>query len=185
MALGIGHACPAGMIRTIVNGAIAGAAGELALNVVSYADMLVRARPSSSMPEEVAGRMADMAGIELSKPGERADIAETRRQASGALMGYGMAVGSAVVYALLRRAGLRLPVPLAGLAIGGGAMAISDATATGLGATDPSTWGVAGWLSDIVPHAVFGLVAAATLELIDPRPSGLSGLLGIARRPLS
>jgi hypothetical protein len=27
---------------------------------------------------------------------------------------------------------------------------------------------LAGWLSDIVPHAAYGLVAAATLELIDP-----------------
>ena len=34
--------------------------------------------------------------------------------------------------------------------------------------TDPTTWGVSGWLSDLVPHMAYGMVAAATLELIDP-----------------
>jgi len=57
------------MIRTLVAGAIAGAAGEIALNVVSYGDMLVRARPSSDMPGKVAGRMAEAAGVELAAPG--------------------------------------------------------------------------------------------------------------------
>ena len=156
------------MIRTIVAGAIAGATGELALNVVSYADMLVRARPSSSMPGKTAGRLADLAGVELARPGERAEITETRREASGALLGYGMAVATAVAYALLRRVGLRLPVPLGGLMMGGAAMAVSDSAATALGATDPKTWGVSGWLADIIPHLAFGLTAAAILELIDP-----------------
>ena len=48
--MGIGRAFIATMIRTLFAGAIAGAAGEIALNIVSYTDMLVRARPSSSMP---------------------------------------------------------------------------------------------------------------------------------------
>lgn len=155
------------MMRTLVGGAIAGAAGESALNVVTYVDMLLRARPASSLPAKVAGRMADAAGIEFSQPGERPDKAETRREASGALLGYGMAVGTAVAYAVLRRAGLRLPVPIAGLAMGGAAMAVSDTTATAMNLTEPGTWGVSGWLADIVPHAAYGIVAAATLELID------------------
>ncbi|MGQ0608483.1 MAG: hypothetical protein ACT4OQ_08485 [Chloroflexota bacterium] len=152
----------------MISGVIAGATGELALNVASYADMVIRARPSSSMPGKVAGRMADLAGVELSRPGERADIAETRKEASGALLGYGMAVGTAVAFALLRRAGMRLPVPLGGVLMGGAAMAVSDSAATALGATDPATWGVSGWLADIIPHAIFGVAAAATLELLDP-----------------
>jgi len=52
--------------------------------------------------------------------------------------------------------------------MGGVAMAVSDSAATALGATDPTTWGVSGWLSDLVPHMAYGMVAAATLELIDP-----------------
>ncbi len=156
------------MMRTLVAGAIAGATGEIALNVVAYADMVVRARPASTMPSKVVGRVADLAGIDLSQPGERTDIAETRKEASGALLGYVMAIVTAVGYALLRRAGLRLPLPIAGLAIGGAAMAVADSGATALGATDPRTWGIEGWVADIVPHAAFGLVVAATLEFIDP-----------------
>jgi uncharacterized membrane protein len=155
-------------VRTIVTGVVAGAVGEMALNVVSYADMFVRARPASQMPAKVAGRIARMAGVELAKPGERADKAETRQEAGGALLGYLMAIGTAMAYAVLRRAGLRLPIPLAALTMGGAAMAISDTTATALGVADPAGWGTDGWLADIVPHTAYGLAAAATLEMIDP-----------------
>jgi hypothetical protein len=157
------------MLRTILSGAIAGAAGELVLNVVSYGDMLVRARPASSMPGTVAGKMADLAGVEFAKPGERPDKAEIRKEATGALLGYVVAITTAVAYALLRRAGLRLPVPVGGLGMAAAATLVSDSTATALGATDPRTWGVSGWLSDIIPHASYGLAAAAALEFIEGR----------------
>lgn len=153
------------MLRSIVAGAIAGAAGELALNIVTYGDMLVRGRPASEMPATVARRMAETVGI---GPSQRPLRAANRHEAAGALLGYGMAVGMAVGYAILRRFGIRPSVPVAGLALGGGAMAISDTTAIALGATDPAEWGVSGWVADIVPHAVYGIVTAATLERIDP-----------------
>lgn len=156
------------MIRTLVAGAIAGAAGELVLNVVSYGDMFVRARPASEMPARVVRRMTDIVGVELSRPGERADKAATRREAGGALMGYLVAVVVAMAYAAVRRLGMRVPWPLAGLAIGGGAMALSDSVATAVGAADPTTWDTASWLLDIGPHAAYGVTAAATLEFIDP-----------------
>lgn len=156
------------MLRPILGGVIAGAVGELTLEAISYGDMFARARPASEMPGKVAQRLADTAGVELAQPGERAEKAEIRREAGGAILGYGMAVGVAVSYALLRHAGLRLPLPLAGLAMGGAAMAISNSTATVLGVTDPREWGTEGWLADIVPHAAYGLAAASTLEMIDP-----------------
>lgn len=155
------------MIRTIVNGAIAGAAGEAALNVLTYLDMLVRARPPSAMPGKVADRLADAAGIELAQPGERPDKHVNRREAGGALLGYVMAIGMAVLYAVARRLGVRMPLPVAGIAVGGAAMFASDATATGLGVTDPTTWGAAGWAADIVPHLGYGIVTAAVLEFLD------------------
>ena len=156
------------MIRSVAAGAIAGAAGEFVLNVLTYSDMFVRARPASQMPGKVVKRMSEEAGVELAQPGERPEKAETRQEAGGALLGYGMAIGVAVAYAILRRVGVRLPVPLAGMAVGGAAMVISNGSATALGATDPAEWGTAGWISDIVPHAAYGLVTAATLEMIDP-----------------
>lgn len=156
------------MIRTVIAGAIAGAVGEMLLNILSYADMFVRARPASQMPGKTAEKLADLAGIELAKPGERAEKLESRLDSAGALMGYGVAMGIGVAYAVLRRLGLRLPLPLAGLAIGGTAMALSDSVATAVGATDPRTWGVSGWMLDAVPHAAYGVATAATLELVDP-----------------
>jgi drug/metabolite transporter (DMT)-like permease len=157
------------MIRTIVAGAIAGAAGEMAIDVFTYGDMLARARPASEVPAKVAGRLAEGAGIELAQPGERADKAENRKQAGGALLGYATAIGVATGYAVLRRLGFRLPMPVAGLAMGAAAMALSDTTATALRVTDPTTWGAEGWIADIVPHAAYGLAAAATLEVLDHR----------------
>jgi hypothetical protein len=157
------------MIRTIVAGAIAGAAGEMAIDVFTYGDMLARARPASEVPAKVAGRLAEGAGIELAQLGERPDKAENRKQAGGALLGYATAIGVATGYAVLRRFGLRLPMPVAGLAMGAAAMALSDTAATALRVTDPTTWGAEGWIADIVPHAAYGLAAAATLELLDHR----------------
>ena len=37
-------------------------------------------------------------------------------------------------------------------------MAGSDVPAVATGATDPKTWGTSGWLADIVPHAIYGLL---------------------------
>jgi hypothetical protein len=165
--IGIGPARAVGMVRTILAGVIGGAVGELALNIVSYGDMFVRARPASDMPGKVAQRFADGLGIQFAQAGERPEKAEARREASGAILGYGMAMLVAVAFSVLRRLGLRLPVPIAGLAMAGTAMAISDSTATVLGVADPTEWGVAGWLSDIVPHAAYGIAAAATIELIE------------------
>ena len=157
------------MLRSIITGAVAGAAGELALNVVTYGDMLLRARPSSSMPSKVAGRLTDAAGIELAQPGERPEKAEIRREAAGALLGYGMAVLTAIGSVFVRRAGLRLPAAVSGLVIGAVAMAVSDSVATALGVTDPKRWSASDWISDIVPHAVYGVVTALTVEYIEHR----------------
>ncbi len=35
---------------------------------------------------------------------------------------------------------------------------------TALGATNPKTWGISGWASDLIPHLVYGLVAVFTYE---------------------
>jgi|GEM_PF-6643874 len=45
-------------------------------------------------------------------------------------------------------------------------MAASDVPAAKLGATDPKTWGVPEWLSDIIPHVVYGLVTASVCDAI-------------------
>jgi len=41
----------------------------------------------------------------------------------------------------------------------------TDVPMVASGLTDPRSWGVAGWLSDIVPHIAYGYATAATVEL--------------------
>ena len=53
------------MANRIVAGLAAGAAGTLALNVAGYLDMLVSGRSASTLPGDVAGRLADEIGLPL------------------------------------------------------------------------------------------------------------------------
>jgi predicted PurR-regulated permease PerM len=39
---------------------------------------------------------------------------------------------------------------------------------TVLGVTDPRTWGVVGWISDLIPHFGHGLVTALVLRYLYP-----------------
>ncbi|MFC4149695.1 hypothetical protein ACFO0M_25895 [Micromonospora mangrovi] len=152
------------MSRTgVVDGAIAGAVGSAVLNVVSYLDMVVRARPASGTPEETAGRLAGVAHVDLGPE----DRAANRRAGLGPLLGYGTGIAAGAAFGLLA-ARRRLPVPVAVGLLGGGVMAVSDGSMTVLGVTDPRRWGRAGWLSDIVPHLAYGMAAAATWWRLRP-----------------
>ncbi|MFD0904841.1 hypothetical protein [Actinomadura sediminis] len=139
----------------LTRGLVAGAAGTSALNVVTYLDMAVRARPASSTPEQSVEKMADLAGVGLG-PEEQA---ENRKAGLGPLLGYGTGAGAALLYGLLagRR---RVPPPVAVAALTGLAMAGSSAPMTALGLTDPRTWSASDWLMDAVPHLAYGAVAA-------------------------
>src|SRR5438270_564056 len=55
----------ASMLTQAGRGLLAGAAGTVALNVATYMDMAVRARPSSAVPAKVAASLAEGAGIDL------------------------------------------------------------------------------------------------------------------------
>jgi hypothetical protein len=58
------------MRKPLLWGIAAGAVGTIALDVVSYLDMVVRARPASSTPADVAGVLAVRAGVELAAGGD-------------------------------------------------------------------------------------------------------------------
>ncbi|HEX6498657.1 MAG TPA: hypothetical protein VF054_06445 [Micromonosporaceae bacterium] len=138
----------------IVRGLVSGAAGTLALNAVTYADMAVRGRPASTTPEQSVQRLADATGIDLGD-GEKAG---NRRAGLAPLLGYATGVGVAVGYALLVPRRLSWPAT-AGL-LGGGAMIAANAPMTVLRITDPRRWTPADWLSDAVPHLAYGVAAA-------------------------
>ncbi|SCF12644.1 hypothetical protein GA0074695_3651 [Micromonospora viridifaciens] len=147
----------------MVDGAIAGAVGSAALNIVSFLDMATRARPASNTPEEAAGRLADAAHVGLGPE----DQAANRRSGLGAVLGYGVGIAAGALFGVLA-ARRRVPLPLAVGMLGGGVMATSDGSMTVLGVTDPRTWRRVDWLSDIVPHLAYGLAAAATWRRLRP-----------------
>ncbi|MFY1696684.1 MULTISPECIES: hypothetical protein [unclassified Solwaraspora] len=150
-------------MRRIWSGLLAGAAGTSALNMVTYLDMVGRARPASSTPERSVGRLADTLHVDLGDE----QTASNRRAGLGPLLGYATGLGAAALYAVAgpRRA----PVWAATGLLAALAMAGSDAPLTLLKVTDPRQWSAADWASDIVPHLAYGLVAAAVLHRLQHR----------------
>ncbi|WP_055490814.1 hypothetical protein [Streptomyces sp. TP-A0356] len=147
-------------MQPLTKGLLAGTAGTIALDLVTYGDMLLRGRPASDTPAQVAARLAERAGVELGTGEARSN----REHAAGALLGYITGLGIGAAYGLLRRRGG--PVRVAGPLLGAAAMAGSDLPATALGVTDPSTWDLTSWASDVVPHLVYGLTTASVYQAL-------------------
>jgi hypothetical protein len=155
------------MRKPLLWGIAAGAVGTIALDVVSYLDMVVRARPASSTPADVAGALAERAGVEVAAAGNDSDAAANRRSGLGALLGYGVGLAVGGAYGLLRaRRSGQSRMPAAAVGLGLAAMAASDLPAAALGVTDPRTWGAAGWASDLLPHLAYGLATATVYEAL-------------------
>lgn len=175
------------MMRTLVRGGVAGAAGTTALNAVTYADMAWRGRGGSGAPGQVVDRLAQ--ALRLPVPGS-GETRANRLTGLGALSGIAVGCGTGVAVALLRRAGARPPCWLGGVATGALAMAATDLPLAGLGVSDPRTWSAVDWTSDAVPHLLYGLATYAVLsgDAVGSAPgsrrgrrsrSGRSGRLGL------
>ena len=61
------------LLREMLVGTTTGAMGTVARNAVTYGDMLVRGRPATSVPAQVAGELANKVGLDLSAGGEGPD----------------------------------------------------------------------------------------------------------------
>jgi hypothetical protein len=153
-------------MNRMLRGAIAGAAGTIALDLTTYGDMLLRGRGASSVPAQVAGVLAEQAGITPLESRTEGEQADNRREAAGALLGYTTGVGIGVLYGVLRGQPHEGASPLTGAAVGLGAMAASDIPIALSGVSDPATWSVTDWLSDIIPHLVYGLVTVAVYDAL-------------------
>jgi hypothetical protein len=143
-------------MNSIGRGLLAGAAGTAALNAVTYLDMAVRGRPASSTPEESVERLAGRVGVQLGDGEEGGN----RKAGLGALLGYATSAATGVAFALVSRGRIRGPgavVLLTALAMTG-----ANAPMAALGLSDPRRWSAQDWLSDLVPHLAYGVVAAAT-----------------------
>lgn len=150
----------------LIAGLAAGAAGTAALNVLTYMDMAARGRPSSTVPAELAERLAQRASVDLAAGLAPGDPVENRKQGVGALLGYLTGLGVGLGYGVFRTGFKRPSSLLAGTLLGLVAMAASDVPATVLGVTSPSTWGASGWASDLFPHLAYGLTTAVVFETL-------------------
>lgn len=154
------------MASPTLTGAAAGAVGTVALNIATYLDMAMRARPASSVPAKLVGVLADKVGVDLVN-GMEEDAKEeeqNRRSGLGALIGYVNGLGVAALYGTLRPHLRWLPVPVAGIALGLAAMAASDVPIGLSGVSDPATWAPEDWAADLIPHLIYGLVTAIAYD---------------------
>jgi len=154
------------MASPVLTGTAAGAVGTVALNIATYVDMAVRARPASSVPAKLVGVIADKAGIDLATgTGDDEKEEEKNRESGlGALIGYVNGLGVAALYGAVRPHLRRIPVPVAGVVLGLVAMAASDVPIGASGVSDPSTWEPADWAADLIPHLIYGLVTAIAYD---------------------
>ncbi|MBQ0826414.1 hypothetical protein [Streptomyces tagetis] len=142
------------MIRSFLRGCAAGAAGTTALNTLTYADMALRGRAASGVPETVVDTLTERAGHPLPYTEGR----DNRLSGLGALSGIAVGTGTGVVVSLLRRAGVRMPLWLGAAVTGALAMAATDTPIARLGVGDPRSWSPADWVSDVLPHLAYGVV---------------------------
>lgn len=150
-----------------VAGILSGMAGATALNVVTYVDQAVRARPAGDTPGQTVNALADTAGLEV--PGGAEDR-QNRLEGLGPLAGLAVGMGVGALSGILRGFSIKVPKAVASMAVGLGAMAISDTTMTLLEVSDPRSWTVRSVAADVLPHLAYGAVTVATLHrLLDPQ----------------
>jgi drug/metabolite transporter (DMT)-like permease len=131
--------------------------------------MAVRGRPASTTPEQTVRTVEDNTPLRLSGEGPDSDTAGNRRSGLGALLGIVTGLGCGLAYGLVRPHLRTVPLPLAGLAAGLAANAGSVAPMVAAGVTDPRTWPLSSWASDVLPHLAYGLVTASVFEALDSR----------------
>jgi hypothetical protein len=158
----------------LLSGAAAGAAGTTTLNVITYLDIAVRGRPTSTTPERTVEAMARLFGLAVPGSG---DVLANRISGLGALTGYAAGIGMGVILGLAYALGWRPRLLVAALVATAIALIGTNAPMTVLGVTDPRTWGGVGWISDLIPHLGYGVVTALMLHYFYPqcRPSAQVG----------
>jgi hypothetical protein len=147
-----------------LRGAAAGAAGTTALNAVTYLDMTVRGRGTSSTPERTVEALAAKAHVPI--PGDEEHRAN-RIAGLGPVTGLAAGIGVGTGVGLLRASGFRSQPLVGTLLTTLGVLVASNGPMTALGITDPRTWSATDWLSDLVPHLAYGAVVTTTMDAFD------------------
>jgi hypothetical protein len=153
---------PSSAITRLLHGLAAGAAGTTALNAVTYADMVLRARPPSTTPEDSVEQLARRAHVAIPGDGK---ARENRVSALGALLGStaGVASGGVAGLVLAKETEAWTTTLLVSTAA---ALVAGNAPMTLLGVTNPRQWTVTDWVSDLVPHLAFGVVSTLALRAL-------------------
>ncbi len=155
------------ILTGLTSGALAGAAGATALNVVGYAKQAVQGSASSATPDQAAQAAVEALGAQV--PGGP-DVRANRLEGLGPLAGIGVGMGVGALGGALRASGMKIPIAAAPVVLGLAAMALSDGVMTALGITDPRTWSMKSVTEDAVPHLTYGAVTVLALHrMIDPR----------------
>jgi len=112
--------------------------------------------------------LANTLHLPLSAQGDNTNdqLAQNRESGLGALLGFANGLGTGAAYGLVRSQLDDLPVPLAAIVVGLTAMAASDLPLVAARASNPKTWGVSGWLADLIPHLIYGFVTVVTYEAL-------------------
>ncbi|HEY0225867.1 MAG TPA: hypothetical protein VGC05_05605 [Mycobacterium sp.] len=152
----------------LLSGAAAGAAGTTALNVITYLDIALRGRPTSSTPERTVEAMARLFGLTVPGSG---DVLANRISGLGALTGYAAGIGMGMILGLADALGWRPRLLIATLVASALALIGTNGPMTVLGVTDPTTWSLVDWISDVVPHLGYGIVTALVLYYLFPQRS--------------
>ncbi len=137
------------------------------MNIATYADMVVRARPSGSTPSQVVGAIADKVGVQSlsNQSGAQQDeSAENRKSGLGALSGYLVGLGVGAGYGLLRARVQHVPLPVSTVLLTVAAMAGSDVPIGALGVSDPRSWRASDWAADLGPHLAYGVFTALAYD---------------------
>lgn len=153
--------------RGLLAGAAAGAAGTTALNLVTYLDMVMRGRGSSSTPQDTVEQLSERTHVPV--PGDD-ETRDNRLSGLGAVMGIAAGCSVGAVVGVLHATRLLRGSFATTAAAGIGAMVAGNAPMTVLGVTDPRTWSAGDWLSDVVPHIAYAAVTASVLELCSEAP---------------
>jgi hypothetical protein len=154
----------------LLSGAAAGAAGTTALNVITYLDIALRGRPTSSTPQRTVEAMASLFGLTVPGSG---DILANRISGLAALTGYAAGIGMGMILGLAYALGWRPRLLMATLVASALALIGTNGPMTVLGVTDPTTWSLVDWISDLVPHLGYGIVTAVVLHYLYPQRSAV------------
>lgn len=154
------------MIAGLLAGIAAGAAGTTALNAVTYADMVLRARPASTTPEDTVRVAEGATGLPLAADGPDSDEAGNRRSGLGALLGIVAGLTTGAAYGLARPGLGGIPGPIRGVLVGLAANVATTGPMALTGVTDVREWTTDSWVSDLLPHFAYGVVTAAVADAL-------------------